>query len=588
MPALTWRAAQVFVGLFSAAIVPISSGQDASQPGAVVKAPRAASILSDDQIRAILKNRVEQERRGVGIVVGIVTESGTRIISYGEAAAEGAAPEGFDGDESARTRPLDGDTVFEIGSITKTFTASILAGMAIENEVALDDPVSKFLPSGVRVPRRGGKDITLQLLAQHMSGLPRMADNFIPSNRANPYADYDAQHMYAWLGSLEPPNEPGEKVEYSNIGYGLLGHALALKAGTSYETLLRERITRPMGMSDTVVSLTPELKSRLAQGHDDRLQPAANWDLDVMAGAGAIRSTVNDMLRYCAANAGVIDSPLNATFAHAQALKHPLRNGNENLGSLAWSSPMPLPHDRRLWWHNGGTGGYRSFLGFDREARVGVVVLSNSSIGIDDLAIHIIEPDWPLDVRRIGTKLPREALDRLVGVYEIEPGSYRTITRYRDRLFLQRTGQRRRELKAESDLVFFNDELRVTVTFEPAADGRISKLVLKSGPTESPASRVDRPVDGKPLFEQDPATFDGLAGTYSEAPDFVYTVRRDGERLLVSVTGQAELEVFPIGPDHFTYLEVDAELKFSRGADGNGSVIRRTQGRTVASAPRLK
>ena len=270
----------------------------------------------------------------------MVSDKGVRIISYGKAKGNGPVSPGFAGDAAALERPLDGDTVFEIGSITKTFTGSILADMARKGEVGVDSPVSAFLPAGVKVPSRGGKPITLRLLAQHMSGLPRMPGNFAPVDETNPYRDYTPTLMYQWLGAVEPERDPGEDFEYSNIGYGLLGHALSLEAGSSYEALLRERITGPLGMNDTVITLTPQTKARLAHGHNERLGPAGNWDLDAIAGAGAIRSTVRDMLKYCAANAGLTETPLRATFDEAQTLKYPWRKGetSESPGQCHFSS----------------------------------------------------------------------------------------------------------------------------------------------------------------------------------------------------------------------------------------------------------
>ncbi len=588
MPSHSSHVRWASVMITSALLATSELGQGSPPAARPAPDPAVAATLTDEQIREVLVQRIDQEHRAVGIVVGIVSDQGTRIISYGRAKVDGPQAKGFDGDAAALTRPLDGDTVFEIGSITKTFTANILADMARKGEVNLDDPVAKYLPDGVKVPRKGGKDITLRLLAQHMSGLPRMPANFHPSDPSNPYADYDATAMYAFLAQVEPAREPGEDMEYSNFGYGLLGNTLALKAGMSYAELLNERITGPLGMTDTVISLTPELKSRLAQGHNEQREPASNWDLGALAGAGAIRSTVKDMLKYCAANAGLTESPLGPTFTEAQALRYPWRKGEKSLGSVAWSAPMSLPHARQLWWHNGGTGGYHSFLGFDREARVGIVVLSNCASDIDDLAIHIIEPAWPLEIVRTAVKLPRETLDRVTGVYEIGPGSYRTITRYRDRLLLQRTGQARREFEAESPTTFFNREGQLLLRFEPDADGTITGLVLTAGGNDSPAKRVDRAAEGNVLFEQDPASFEGLVGTYEETPGFALTVRRDGERLLVSATAQPEFEVFPIAEDRFTLFVVDAELEFTRGPDGKATGITRRQQGAVAISKRVK
>ncbi len=573
----------------SALFAPLALGVQPAVSPAPAKTPAAVTLPTDEQIRDILVQRIDKEHRAVGIVVGIVTPEGTRIVSYGKAKGDGPVAKGFQGTEAALTRPLDGDTVFEIGSITKTFTASILADMALKGEVSVEDPLAKYLPADVKVPRKGDKDITLRLLAQHMSGLPRMPGNFKPKDETNVYADYDAKLAYEWLATLQPARAPGEDMEYSNIGYGLLGHALCLKTGKGYEALMKERITGPLGMSDTVIVLPPALKARLAHGHGEKVEPVGNWDLDVMQGAGAIRSTVKDLLQYAAPQAGIVDSPLHESFAMAQELKYPWRKGEEALGSLGWASPSITPDgQRKIWWHNGGTGGYHSFLGFDKELKIGVVVLSNCTLDIDDIAQHILVPSVPVDVLRTFVTLPREALDKVVGVYEVGPNSYRTITRYRDRLFLQRTGQLRREFKAESPTTFYNPEMKSSLTFETGENSKATRVVLRAVGIESPAKRVDVPPQGKTLVEQDPATFDGLAGTYPETPDFVFTVRREGERLLMAVTAQGEFELFPLGKDRFTALPVDCEFQFDRGADGRATSVTRYQNGAVVKSARTK
>ena len=235
-------------------------------------------LPSDSAVRALLESRVktfpDTGRHGEGIVVGLLDPSGARrIIAVG----------------------VDQAAVFEIGSITKTFTASILADMVDHGEVRLDDPVAKYLPPSVRVPSRNGKQITLLDLATQSSGLPRMPSNFTPKDSLNPYADYTVQQMYAFLSSYALTRDVGAEYEYSNLGVGLLGHALALKAGTSYEALVRQRILGPLGMHETAITLTPALRARLAPGHEIDGRVVPNWDLPTFAGAGALRSTVRDM-----------------------------------------------------------------------------------------------------------------------------------------------------------------------------------------------------------------------------------------------------------------------------------------------------
>ncbi|HEX7678961.1 MAG TPA: serine hydrolase domain-containing protein, partial [Thermoanaerobaculia bacterium] len=233
------------------------------------------AVLPDKDIRAILADRIDVQRQGVGIVVGVIDPSGRRTVAYGSTKkGEG---------------PVDANTVFEIGSITKVFTSLLLADAVQRGEVALTDPVSKYLPPNVKVPERGGKKITLVDLATHTSGLPRMPTNFHPRDPGNPYADFSVAQLYEFLSSVELTRDIGSKYEYSNLGGGLLGHALALRAGTDYETLVRTRILEPLGMKSTAITLSKAMKDRLAPGHNAELQPVANWDIPTLAGAGALR-----------------------------------------------------------------------------------------------------------------------------------------------------------------------------------------------------------------------------------------------------------------------------------------------------------
>src|SRR5437762_5105440 len=226
-------------------------------------------------IQAILKERVDS-RRAAGIVVGILDGGGRRLV------ASGSGPAGA---------PLDGDTVFEIGSVTKVFTSSLLADMVRRGEVKLEDSISKYLPASVRLPSRNGKEITLLDLATQTSALPRLPGNLAPQDPQYPYAGYTVEQLYVFLSHYTLTRDIGEKYEYSNLGVGLLGHVLARKAGMSYEELVTKRILEPLGMKDTAITLSASMRARLAPGHDAGGAPVPTWDLPVLAGAGALRST---------------------------------------------------------------------------------------------------------------------------------------------------------------------------------------------------------------------------------------------------------------------------------------------------------
>lgn len=335
---------------------------------------------SDSEIRRILSERIDERKQSVGIVVGIVEPEGRRLVAHGHFAADDL-------------RPVDGDTVFEIGSVTKVFTALLLADMARRGEVELTDPVAKYLPEDVAVPQRDGKAITLADLASHTSGLPPMPDNLAPMNSANPYAEYSVERLYQFLSSHRLARDIGARWEYSNLGYGLLGHALARRAGGDYETLVRDRILEPLGMGSTAITLSPTMKARLATGHNPALEAVPNWDLPTFAGAGALRSTASDLLTFLEMALGIKELPLAPALATTLATRRPTGMRDENVG-LGWI--ITKSDDDEMIWHNGGTGGYRSFVGFLPKAKVGVVVLSNTftEVGVVDyIGQQLLNPD---------------------------------------------------------------------------------------------------------------------------------------------------------------------------------------------------
>jgi len=260
--------------------------------------------------------------------------------------------------------------------------------MIEKGEAKADDPVAKFVPASVTVPSRNGRRITLLDLSMQVSGLPRLPDNLKPADFSNPYADYDAPKLYYFLLGYRLKRDPGEKYEYSNLAVGLLGHALALKAGMSYEELLRRRIFQPLGMDSTTITLTEPLKARLAPGYNPSLKPVKNWDFAVLAGCGAIRSTANDLLKFVAANLEISDSPLQAAMRRMRSIKRETGTPDVDIG-MAWH--VFTRFDTEIWWHNGGTFGYRSFLGFNPAKKEGVVILCNTFADNDDLGRHILE-----------------------------------------------------------------------------------------------------------------------------------------------------------------------------------------------------
>ena len=437
---------------------------------------------SDAEIRKILADRVGAENNGIGIVVGVIDANGRRVVSYGGLAKND-------------TRPLNGDTVFEIGSMSKVFTSLVLMDMTRRGEVALTDPVSKYLPATVQVPERNNRKITLADLSTQSSGLPRMPTNFAPKDPNNPYADYSVQQMYDFISGYQLTRDIGSQYEYSNLGVGLLGHALSLRAGTSYEAMVRSRILNPLGMKDTAVTLTPELRARLAMGHNQTMAPVANWDIPTLAGAGALRSTANDILIFLAANLGYVKTPLVQAMADEVSVRKPA--GAPDM-QIAYAWHIQSKGGNSIIWHNGGTGGYRTYMGYDPKAGTGVVVLTNISTnaGTDDIGRHLLDASYPLlkvDPPAEHKEIPLDSkiFDRYAGTYQLAPNVLMTMSRDGNKFYTQLTGQPKFEVFAESDRKFFLKVVDAQLTFDVDAQGAATQVTLHQNGRDQPAKRID-------------------------------------------------------------------------------------------------
>jgi serine-type D-Ala-D-Ala carboxypeptidase/endopeptidase len=301
-------------------------------------------------------------RPEAGLVIGVYQGDHANISGFGRTSP-------------ARSDPPDGRTLFEIGSITKIFTSITLAKLVQDGVVKLSDPISLYLPPGVVSPKKNGREITLEQLATHTSGLPRLPPNWdaTVTNQLNPYLSYTAADLYQSLAQVQLSADPGKASDYSNYGFGLLGQLLALKTGLPYETLVRQTVCEPLGLTNTVIHLNAEQRDHLAPGHNPQGQIVPNWDMDALAGCGALRSDAHDLLTFLSANLQTNSTPISQALAEAR--KYHFKKFSGGIG-LGWQIAEPVD-GRVVWWHNGGTGGYYSFIAFDPKHRVGVVILSN-------------------------------------------------------------------------------------------------------------------------------------------------------------------------------------------------------------------
>lgn len=344
---------------------------------ALASSSMAWAFPADAEVREILRARVEDSRRGVGYVVALVDESGSRIVAFGHA-------------RRGSDERVTGDSVFELGSVTKVFTSLLLAVMVERDEVGLHDPIATLLPS-IGSPRM--RRATLLQLSQHTAGLPPWPDNMRPVDPSNPRDVYPNEALFAFVRGYEPRSEPGTRQLYSNCGMALLGELLARRARLDFEALLKARVLEPLDMHATAIRLTPALRATHALGHTVEGRPIPLGDVRGMPGAGSLRSTGRDMARFVEANLGLRDSPLRAALVathetHADSRMPDLETG------LGWF--YTALYGARIVEHSGATEGFRAHVALDLAGRRGVVVLSNSDEEIRNIGIHLLVPSVPL------------------------------------------------------------------------------------------------------------------------------------------------------------------------------------------------
>ena len=415
-----------------------------------------------------------------GLAIGLIDGDKTYILGYGSVSA------------SHPGKP-DGSTLYEIGSVTKVFTGTLLADMVGRREAQLADPIAKYLPSTAKTPTFEGTPITLLDLATQSSGLPRLPDNLAPQNPADPYADCTGDKLLAFLSGYKLARKPGAQYEYSNLGMGLLGYALANHLQKPYEALIKQRVCEPLGMTSTGLALNAEQRTRLAAGHDTDGNVVSNWDMGALAGAGGLRSDVKDMLRFAQANlypeSGLIPPILQSALLLAQKPERPVDGGSQ-IG-LAWHI---LP-DGKTIWHNGGTGGYRSLVAFNREKKQGVVVLCNTADDVVDPVgfglLRMLGGDaLPTLKLRLPAKINTGVYSGYVGEYELAPGAMLAITREQNKLMAQLTGQGKYRLYPASETNFFYRIVDAQVTFVKDGSGKVEKLILHQSGRDLPANKV--------------------------------------------------------------------------------------------------
>jgi len=365
---------------------------------AVARAARAFEVNDDDSIRDILRRRIDVEKRTLGMAVCVVTPDRQRIVTWGR-------------ERLGDSRPVSTETVFEIASMTKVFTALLLADMALRGEVGLDDPVKRHLPGDFRVPELDGRQITLADLATHTSGLPwwppfpGAPQSFDLAFMMTAVPQFSLEKFKAWLADFRLQNPPGATWAYGNTDYALLSIALAHRGGRPYDALLQTRVIDPLGLTDTTFRPTAAMASRLAEGHSQTLKPEPPMDLGIFAAGGGLCSTPRDLSRFAAAilpGSGAHIAPAAELLLTVRRPAPPI-DGMQALGWEVRDAPGGAFVSK-----DGVSWGQGASMVFDPGKRLAGVAFSNTApdlrfakysgggVGAADVAQHVLRPQIPL------------------------------------------------------------------------------------------------------------------------------------------------------------------------------------------------
>ena len=537
------------------------------------------------EVKENIKSRVDNGTN-TGIVVGVITSKGVTYYSYGVKSLE-------------TNDPVDENTVFEIGSISKTFTGILLADMVVKGELNLNTPLQELLPEGVRAPSRNGKSIKLYQMSNHTSSLPVMPDNFNSANPANPYVDYTEEQLYASLNGYELTRDIGSKYEYSNYAQGLLGHVLANKKQMTYEELMMEVIVKPLKLENTRITLTSKMKENLAMGHSGGVE-VENWDIPTLAGAGAIRSTAVDMLIYLAANMGLKKSDLYP----AMQLSHENSRDEDSslLVGLGWH--ISLQDELTIVRHSGATGGYIAFAGFIKGGDKGVVVLTNSTASVDDIGFHLLDPmsalnkiQKPSFVTHLKNSIENEGIEIAKRSYwelkENQTDKYDFGENQLNGLGYSyfAKGELKKAIAVfklnteafpNSSNVFdsYGEALMKNNENEKAIESYKKSVKINPGNTNGIAMLKKLGVDTENLVAKvsvESPILESYVGSY-KYQRFTMKVAKAGKQMKIQITGQDEIEIFPTSENEFYLKIVEAKITFNKNNNGQVESLTLSQG----------
>ena len=511
----------------------------------------AAHAMTDAELAGILGKRLHGDRTGACFAAAVVEPAS---VSRAYVCADPAM--------EARIGP---GSAFEIGSVSKTMTAALLAELIRRGEGSLDDPLADWLPEGTVVPAFEGQPILLRHVVTHTSGLPALPPGAPIASQADPYAAMSPEDVLQALGRVELTRAPGTGTEYSNFASMLLSLAVARRAGMDFERLADEWIFTPLGMEGAHVARAPA-GVRVAEGHVPSGDATPPWTFHVdLAGVGGVRATLDDMVAYVQGQLGQRDTPLRSAFDATQQLL----DGDGGRG-FAMNWMVALLDGRSVHAHEGGTGGFSSLVAFDRDGGRGVVVLSDTAMtslgGLGGVGMHLLDDTLPLDGPRTVAEPDEALLDGLVGSWLVH-GMPMEVRRKGDTLEIQAAGQPAFELGYDSEGDFYPLQFDAVLRPSRNPDGSYGFHWMQMGGV-APAVRVQADGRAAPVEKLAPELLEQYVGTYPLMPGFNLVVSAADGQLHGQATGQGRFALEPAGEDVFRAPAFGIEIRFERDGEG--------------------
>lgn len=534
---------------------------------ALLQTSALAQINSNADLERAVKNRFEGDRVARCLAVAYIGEKTSKA---------------FVCSDPKRAQPIDDNTAFEIGSVTKTMLAYLVADLVDQGKMKLDEPLQKYLPEGSVVPMWKDKAVTVQHVVTHTSGIPRLPDGMENANPGDPYAALTPKDVLESLKKAKLTSEPGSKFEYSNFAMMALSLAVTNTAKQDLEALLKRRLFEPIGMNGAYLT-KPAANIKAAQGHNASRKPVPPWTIATnLAGVGMVRATLDDMAAYARTGLGkpaerTKDATRAATLI-ATTQKPLYKSGAEELG-MNWFR-RKLAGGVEIAEHGGGTGGFSSYLAIDRANARAVVVLSDTAgAGIGKFADSLLDAKESAGVaRRIATP-DKKLLDSLVGDYMIGDALPATMRTRDGKLFVQAQGQPEFEMGYDTSGDFFILDFDAVLKRE--GSGESARLSWLQGGGVMPITKRDpaaeKAAEAK-AFKVAPEKMAEYPGVYPLAPTFKLTFSLQAQTLMAQATGQGAFPLAAVSEDHFAAPAFGIKVWFKRGADGKVNAIRFVQG----------